>query len=83
MWTPKRIVLLALGFFVFFAGYLLYASCLGGIDGLPPLPDVDMPNPNGPDALGPVPPPASSWKTNFARRSARTARNCTGRSSWK
>ena len=40
----------------FFAGYLLYASCLGGIDGLPPLPDVDMPNPNGPDALGPVPP---------------------------
>ena len=33
MWTPKRIVLLALGFFVFFASYLLYASCLGGIDG--------------------------------------------------
>ena len=26
MWTPKRIVLLALGFFVFFSGYMLYAS---------------------------------------------------------
>jgi LptA/(LptD N-terminal domain) LPS transport protein len=56
MWTPKRIVLLVLGFFVFFSAYLLYASCLGGIDGLPPLPDMDLPNPGGPDALGPVAP---------------------------
>ena len=55
MWTPKRIVLLALGFLVFFSGYLLYASCLGGINGLPPLPDADLPNPGG-DALGPAPP---------------------------
>ena len=56
MWTPKRIVLLALGFFVFFAGYLLYASCLGGINGLPPLPEADLPNPGGSDFLGPMPP---------------------------
>jgi hypothetical protein len=54
MWTPKRIVLLVLGFFVFFASYLLYASCLGGIDGLPPLPEVDMPNPAGPETTGPA-----------------------------
>jgi hypothetical protein len=54
MWTPKRIVLLALGFFVFFASYLLYASCLGGIDGLPPLPEVDLPNSAGPETMGPA-----------------------------
>ncbi len=54
MWTPKRIVLLALGFVVFFASYLLYASCLGGIDGLPPLPEVDLPNPAGPGEMGPL-----------------------------
>ncbi len=43
MWTPKRFVLLVLGFFVFFSGYMLYASALGGIDGLPPLPAADLP----------------------------------------
>jgi hypothetical protein len=65
MWTPKRTVLLALGFFVFFAGYLLYASCLGGIDGLPPLPDADMPNPGGPDVLGPMPPHGLKLEDKF------------------
>ncbi len=39
MWTPKRIVLLAAGFLVFVSLYIGYASCLGGIDGLPPLPE--------------------------------------------
>ena len=39
MWTPKRIVLLVLGFALFFAGYFSYTFVLGGIDGLPPLPD--------------------------------------------
>jgi lipopolysaccharide export system protein LptA len=38
VWTPKRIVLLALGFALFVTGYLSYAFVLGGIDGLPPLP---------------------------------------------
>jgi hypothetical protein len=65
MWTPKRIVLLALGFLVFFSGYLLYASCLGGIDGLPPLPDADLPNPDGPDALGPMPPHGLKLEDKF------------------
>lgn len=39
MWTPRRILLLAAGFAVFLASYFLYAYFLGGIDGLPPLPD--------------------------------------------
>ena len=45
MWTPKRIVLLAFGVVLFFAGYMVYSSCLGGIDGLPPLPDADCAQP--------------------------------------
>jgi lipopolysaccharide export system protein LptA len=57
MWTPKRIALLLLGFFVYFSGYLLYASCLGGIDGLPPLPLADYPptGPRLPPLIGKVP----------------------------
>lgn len=53
MWTPKRIVLLALGFALLFALYLVYAHYLGGIDGLPPLPAAMLPPPDG----GPVEPP--------------------------
>jgi hypothetical protein len=56
VWTPKRIVLLVLGFALFVTGYFSYAFVLGGIDGLPPLPDgygqrVD------PDTVIIVPPP--------------------------
>ncbi len=39
MWTPKRIGLLVAGFVLFLAGYAAYARFLGGIDGLPALPD--------------------------------------------
>ena len=60
MWTPKRIVLLAFGVVLFCAGYMVYSSCLGGIDGLPPLPDADCPNLN-PLAL-PTLPPSHSLK---------------------
>ncbi len=38
MWTPKRILLLVLGFVVFCFAYGIYAYFLGGVDGLPPLP---------------------------------------------
>ena len=55
MWTPKRIVLLALGFFVFFSGYMLYSTALGGIDGLPPLPAADLPRDPGQGPVGPLP----------------------------
>jgi lipopolysaccharide export system protein LptA len=38
VWTPKRILLLVLGFLVFSFLYGIYAHFLGGVDGLPPLP---------------------------------------------
>jgi hypothetical protein len=41
MWTPRRIVLLVVGFLVYLVGYLAYArSHFGVIDGLPTLPDI-------------------------------------------
>lgn len=39
MWTPKRILLLTFGFTFFLSGYFAYARYLGGINGLPPLPE--------------------------------------------
>jgi lipopolysaccharide export system protein LptA len=44
VWTPKRVVLLVLGFAAFLAAYLLYGWRLGGIDGLPPLPEAYWPS---------------------------------------
>lgn len=43
MWTPKRVVLLVLGFAAFLAAYLVYGWRLGSIDGLPPLPEAYWP----------------------------------------
>jgi hypothetical protein len=43
VWTPKRVLLLAGGFVLFFGAYLVYAFFLGGIDGLPSLPSGYMP----------------------------------------
>jgi hypothetical protein len=41
VWTPKRIVLLVVGFALFFAAYIAYAATsLGRINTLPPLPDM-------------------------------------------
>ncbi|MBI3410676.1 MAG: hypothetical protein HY040_20255 [Planctomycetes bacterium] len=45
MWTPKRVLILALGLLTFLLGYSVYAYFLGGIDGLPPLPEVFFPGP--------------------------------------
>jgi hypothetical protein len=39
VWTPKRILLLVVGFALFLGAYLVYAHFLGGVDGLKPLPD--------------------------------------------
>lgn len=62
MWTPKRILLLTLGFAVFLTAYFGYGRALGRIDGLPPLPEkywpineVVHPPPPGPQT--PLPPP--------------------------
>ncbi len=48
MWTPKRIMLLVVGFVLFTLAYLLYsATTLGRINTLPPLPEyyrIDAPS---------------------------------------
>jgi hypothetical protein len=54
MWTPKRIVMLSGCFIALFMVYLGYAySSVGRIDGLPPLPEIYWPNPEGPDERPP------------------------------
>ncbi len=55
MWTPKRVILLALGFALLFGLYLLYAHYLGGIDGLPPLPEACLPSLDSVDLPAPRP----------------------------
>jgi len=55
VWTPKRIVLLAVGFVMFSTAYFCYAHFLGGIDGLPPLPSDYLPISFG--LPRPLPPP--------------------------
>jgi lipopolysaccharide export system protein LptA len=55
MWTPRRIVLLMLGFLSFFGIYLGYGtSYIGRIDGLPPLPPAHHPR-DGIDVAVPQP----------------------------
>ncbi|HET6574751.1 MAG TPA: hypothetical protein VFG68_14195 [Fimbriiglobus sp.] len=39
MWTPRRILLLLLGLAGSLSAYVVYAAALGGVDGLPDLPD--------------------------------------------
>lgn len=43
MWTTKRLLQVLAGFAVFFSAYLVYSVYLGGIDGLPPLPEECFP----------------------------------------
>ena len=74
----EAIVLLALGFFVFFSSYLLYAECLGGVEACRRCPLRTSARPGGPLPSGPKPPTASNWKTSSVRRSARTAQISTG-----
>ncbi len=55
MWTPRRVVLLLLGLAGCVGTYLLYSTFLGGVDGLPQLPekfllrgedqDIELPGP--------------------------------------
>jgi hypothetical protein len=58
MWTPRRIVLLAIGYMLVMSSYLGYlVSSLGDIDGLPTLPENLRPDPNGPGGpTGPTTP---------------------------
>jgi len=63
VWTPKRILLLTLGFGLFSVAYLIYAHFLGGIDGLPPLPDDFRPIFIA-DNEAPEPPPLPQSETS-------------------
>lgn len=47
MWTPKRILIMIAGTFVFLASFVVYDYFLGGYDGLPPLPDDCLPLADG------------------------------------
>jgi lipopolysaccharide export system protein LptA len=55
VWTPRRVLLLAAGVVLFIAAYVAYAHALGGIDGLPALPERYSPRPHGdtPPSRGP------------------------------
>ncbi|GEM_PF-288806 len=43
MWTPKRILIMIAGTFLFLAGFVVYDYFLGGYDGLPPLAEEYLP----------------------------------------
>lgn len=43
MWTPRRVLLAVTGFAALAAAYFAYSLVLGGIDGLPPLPEEYLP----------------------------------------
>src|SRR5579871_3674448 len=68
VWTPKRVLLLALGFALFSAAYLVYAHFLGGINGLPPLPED-----YGPMIVGDNPPILPEKQENEADHKLRIA----------
>ena len=54
VWTPKRVLILLSGMTLFLAGYFVYAYFLGGIDGLPILPEIYVLTPGvAPDWLDP------------------------------
>jgi lipopolysaccharide export system protein LptA len=67
VWTPKRVLLLAGGFVLFLTAYGVYSHFLGGIDGLPSLPEEYAPMSTG--QLPPLPPVSE----NEAERKLRVA----------
>lgn len=69
MWTPKRVLLLVMGFAVFISAYAVYARYLGSIDGLPPLPVDCEPSEIADESTG-LPPAA---RENEADRRLRQA----------
>jgi lipopolysaccharide export system protein LptA len=80
VWTPKRVLLLAAGFVLFFSAYGFYAHFLGGIDGLPPLPEEYGPVAGPP---GDRPPPPT--RENSAETKLRIAfgEDCQEARDWK
>lgn len=56
MWTPKRVALLLFGLVLFVAAFVVYNRVLGGIDGLPPLPESCYPSSESPGPRRPIEP---------------------------
>jgi hypothetical protein len=55
MWTPRRVILLAVGYFLVVASYLGYlGSTFGAIDGLPALPELMYPSQDPTDRVIPT-----------------------------
>src|SRR5581483_8448485 len=77
MWTPRRILLLVVGFATFFCCFHVYAYFLGGIDGLPPLPEDYWPVADGqvPEPL-PVRENAAELKLRLAFGENEKVKNC-------
>jgi hypothetical protein len=68
VWTPKRVLLLVSGFVLLLAAYWAYAHFLGGIDGLPALPEEYEPYVGPANESGP--PPASTNSADDKLRQA-------------
>jgi hypothetical protein len=57
MWTPRRLLLVVLGLFLFGTSYGVYGYFLGRVDGLPELPEEYWPDDTG---IPPPPPPPAT-----------------------
>jgi hypothetical protein len=55
VWTAKRILILMAGVVTCLVAFTVYATFLGGIDGVEPLPIGKLPQPQGPDDPAPEP----------------------------
>jgi lipopolysaccharide export system protein LptA len=66
VWTPKRILLLVVGFASFCLAYGIYAYFLGGVDGLPPLPEELEPSTGPGVEFQPRQPPELDRKLKMA-----------------
>lgn len=67
MFTPRRLLLLILGFAVCFGAYEIYAFFLGHYDGLPPLPPEYRYNPNAVAASSDSPDRTTNQKHEIAK----------------
>ena len=77
MWTPKRILIMLGGLTLFLAGYAVYAHFLGGIDGLPVLPEKYLVTKEGSDEIAPLDQRGDEndkWKWAFGNESIEAKR---------
>lgn len=76
MWTPRRIVLLLLGFLGSLSGYVAYGrSFLGAIDGLPGLPSEYLRVRRGPSSTHGQTKQSNRLRRSSSRRSGMSVPN--------